>query len=127
VLFWMPFAITADDGDPASLPGFTTRAEVSRELARASHRIVLGMPPGAFSSSHIRYHAQRRGDPRHARGDGRRGRRALEPVIDGPSHRCWARPAQREHEGRPGTVSRRGRARGSTTEPQVELEYDHAS
>src|SRR5262245_20857267 len=31
VLFWMPFAIGAG---PDSLPGFTTRAEVSRELAR---------------------------------------------------------------------------------------------
>lgn len=56
VLFWMPFAITRED-DPASLPGFTTRAEVSREIARAPSRIVLGMPEGAHSGSHIRYHA----------------------------------------------------------------------
>jgi hypothetical protein len=64
VMFWMPFAIAAED-DPASLPGFTTRAEVSRELARAPERIVLGMPPGALSSAHIRYHAHRRGVPIH--------------------------------------------------------------
>lgn len=56
VLFWMPFRAGSEE-DPDSLPGFTTRAEVSRELVRAPHRIVLGMPPGAFSSSHIRYHA----------------------------------------------------------------------
>lgn len=56
VLFWMPFRIGREE-DPDSLPGFTTRAEVSRELVRAPHRIVLGMPPGALSSSHIRYHA----------------------------------------------------------------------
>jgi hypothetical protein len=56
----MPFAIGAD-GDPDSLPGFTTRAEVSRELARAPGRIVLGMPAGALSSGHIRYHAHRGG------------------------------------------------------------------
>jgi hypothetical protein len=64
VLFWMPFAIAADD-DPDSLPGFTTRAEVSRELARAPGRIVLGMPRGALSSGHIRYHAHRGGVPIH--------------------------------------------------------------
>jgi hypothetical protein len=55
-LFWMPFALAAET-DPASLPGFTTRAEVSRELARDPSRIVLGMPEGALSGSHIRYHA----------------------------------------------------------------------
>jgi len=55
-LFWMPFALAAE-GDPASLPGFTTRAEVSRELARDASRIVLGMPERALSASHIRYHA----------------------------------------------------------------------
>jgi hypothetical protein len=60
VLFWMPFAIAAED-DPASLPGFTTRAEVSRELVRDPSRIVLGIPRGALSSSHIRYHAHRAG------------------------------------------------------------------
>lgn len=59
-LFWMPFQIGAED-DPGSLPGFTTRAEVSRELAREPRRIVLGMPHGALSSSHIRYHAFQRG------------------------------------------------------------------
>lgn len=64
ILFWMPFAIAAED-DPDSLPGFTTRAEVSRELARAPDRIVLGMPAGAFSSGHIRYHAHRGGVPIH--------------------------------------------------------------
>lgn len=58
VLFWMPFAIAAAD-DPASLPGFTTRAEVSRELARDPSRIVLGMPTGALSGAHIRFHAHR--------------------------------------------------------------------
>jgi hypothetical protein len=62
VLFWMPFAIAAAD-DPASLPGFTTRAEVSRELARDPSRIVLGMPEGSLSSAHIRYHAHRAGVP----------------------------------------------------------------
>jgi hypothetical protein len=60
----MPFVIAAED-DPESLPGFTTRAEVSRELARAPDRIVLGMPAGAFSSGHIRYHAHRGGVPIH--------------------------------------------------------------
>lgn len=64
VLFWMPFVLAAE-ADPASLPGFTTRAEVSRELARAPERIVLGMPPGALSSGHIRYHAHRAGVPIH--------------------------------------------------------------
>lgn len=65
VLFWMPFCIGHKE-DPDSLPGFTTRAEVSRELVRAPHRIVLGMPPGAISSSHIRYHAYRGGVTIHA-------------------------------------------------------------
>ncbi len=65
VLFWMPFAIT-HEGDPASLPGFTTRAEVSREIARAPDRIVLGMPEGALSGSHIRYHAHHAGVQIHA-------------------------------------------------------------
>jgi hypothetical protein len=60
VLFWMPFRIAADT-DPASLPGFTTRAEVSRELQRAPERLVLGMPADAFSSGHIRYHAHHAG------------------------------------------------------------------
>ena len=59
-LFWMPFRAGAEI-DPDALPGFTTRAEVSRELIRAPHRIVLGMPPGAFSGGHIRYHAHRGG------------------------------------------------------------------
>jgi len=62
VLFWMPFCIAEID-DPASLPGFTTRAEVSRELARDPSRVVLGMPDGALSSSHIRFHAHRAGVP----------------------------------------------------------------
>jgi hypothetical protein len=64
VLFWMPFQL-APEGEPTSLPGFTTRAEVSRELARAPERIVLGMPPGALSSAHIRYHAHQGGVPIH--------------------------------------------------------------
>jgi len=62
VLFWMPFVIAAED-DPRSLPGFTTRAEVSRELARDPSRIVLGMPAGALSGAHIRYHAHHAGVP----------------------------------------------------------------
>jgi hypothetical protein len=62
VLFWMPFRIAGED-DPASLPGFTTRAEVSRELARDPARVVLGMPPGALSGGHIRFHAHRAGVP----------------------------------------------------------------
>ena len=60
VVFWMPFALAAVD-DPASLPGFTTRAEVGREVTRAPQRVVLGMPPGALSGSHIRYHAHAAG------------------------------------------------------------------
>ncbi len=60
VLFWMPFRIAAEE-DPESLPGFTTRAEVSRELARDASRVVLGMPDGALSSAHIRYHAHHAG------------------------------------------------------------------
>ncbi len=62
VLFWMPFRVRAED-DPESLPGFTTRAEVSRELQRDASRLVLGMPPGAVSGGHIRYHASRAGVP----------------------------------------------------------------
>jgi len=62
VVFWMPFQIAAQ-GTPASLPGFTTRAEVSRELVRDPSRIVLGMPPGALSGGHIRYHAHHAGVP----------------------------------------------------------------
>jgi hypothetical protein len=59
-LFWMPFQI-ADEADPRSLPGFTTRAEVARELQRGPRRLALGMPPGALSGSHIRYHAHHAG------------------------------------------------------------------
>ena len=62
VLFWMPFALAAE-ADPASLPGFTTRAEVSREIQRDPRRIVLGMPTGALSGGHIRYHAHHAGIP----------------------------------------------------------------
>jgi hypothetical protein len=62
VVFWMPFSVGAEH-DPASLPGFTTRAEVSRELARDASRIVLGMPADAVSGSHIRYHAHRAAVP----------------------------------------------------------------
>lgn len=64
VLFWMPFRL-GRNGDPASLPGFTTRAEAGRELARAPDRLALGMPPGALSGAHIRYHAHRAGVPVH--------------------------------------------------------------
>ena len=64
VLFWMPFAMAAEE-TPEFLPGFTTRAEVSRELVRTPHRIVLGMPGGALSGAHIRYHAHRGGVPIH--------------------------------------------------------------
>lgn len=60
VLFWMPFVLDTSD-DHASLPGFTTRAEVSREIVRDPRRIVLGMPMGALSASHIRFHAHRAG------------------------------------------------------------------
>ncbi len=60
VLFWMPFTLL-DDDDPASLPGFTTRAEVSRELVRDPLRCVLGMTNDALSGSHIRYHAHNAG------------------------------------------------------------------
>jgi hypothetical protein len=61
VMFWMPFVL-GDEGDPASLPGFTTRAEVSRELVRAPHRVVLGMPAtGVVSGGHIRFHAHHHG------------------------------------------------------------------
>jgi hypothetical protein len=60
VLFWMPFTI-ADASDPSSLPGFTTRAEVSRELARDPSRIVLGMPAKVLGGGHIRFHAHRAG------------------------------------------------------------------
>src|ERR1041384_1048493 len=63
VLFWMPFSISDDD---ASLPGFTTRAEVSREMVRSPDRIVLGMPAQSLSSSHIRFHAHHAGIPIHA-------------------------------------------------------------
>lgn len=60
-LFWMPFVIRAET-DPESLPGFTTRAEVSRELQRDPKRIVLGMPASnVLSSSHIRFHAHHAG------------------------------------------------------------------
>jgi hypothetical protein len=62
VLFWMPFAIAAE-GTPESLPGFTTRAEVAREIARDRSRVALGMPAGALSGGHIRYHAHHAGLP----------------------------------------------------------------
>ncbi|MBI2373352.1 MAG: hypothetical protein HYV07_05080 [Deltaproteobacteria bacterium] len=60
VLFWMPFQVRERE-DPMSLPGFTTRAEVAREIARRPTRIVLGMPEGAVSGGHIRFHAHRAG------------------------------------------------------------------
>ena len=49
-----------------SVPWFTTRAEVSRELVRSPGRVVLGIPPGALASGHIRYHAHYDGVPVHA-------------------------------------------------------------
>lgn len=57
VMFWMPFS--------TNLPGFTTRAEVSREMARDPDRIVLGMPPDATTDGHIRFHAYRNRKPIH--------------------------------------------------------------
>lgn len=61
VLFWMPFT-TAMVDDP--LPGLTTRAEVSREIALGNRdRVVLGMPSNAVSGSHIRYWAHKGGFP----------------------------------------------------------------
>jgi hypothetical protein len=60
VMFWMPFSI-GEEHDPDSMPGFTTRAEVARELVRAPRRITLGMTPDALSSAHIRYHAHHAG------------------------------------------------------------------
>ncbi len=60
VLFWMPFGISAPD-DPGSLPGFTTRAEVSREISRDPSRLVLGMPPQVLAGGHIRFHAHAAG------------------------------------------------------------------
>jgi len=56
VLFWMPFTL-GDERDPGSLPGFTTRAEVARELVRDKTRLALGMPPRVLSGGHIRFHA----------------------------------------------------------------------
>jgi hypothetical protein len=67
VLFWMPFGGDASGEDAPTLLGFTTRAEVSREIARSRKRmlperfVVLGMPPNALSASHIRFHAHQAG------------------------------------------------------------------
>lgn len=58
LLVWMPFTIS--DGDD-SLPGFTTRAEVARAIAQRRPRMSIGMPEGALSGGHIRYHAHRAG------------------------------------------------------------------
>lgn len=58
LLVWMPFTVT--DGDD-SLPGFTTRAEVARAIAQRRPRLALGIPQGALSGGHIRYHAHRAG------------------------------------------------------------------
>ena len=60
VMFWMPFDI-GDPEDPLSLPGFTTRCEVARELTRDASRIVLGMPSKVLSDNYIRFHAHRHG------------------------------------------------------------------
>lgn len=62
VLFWMPFQL---EDCTETLLGLTTRAEVSREIARGPDRIVLGMPLGALSGGHIRYHAHCAGVPIH--------------------------------------------------------------
>lgn len=59
LLAWMPFTLLADEHDPASLPGFTTRPEVARATAMRHPRLVLGMPAGALSGGHLRYHAYR--------------------------------------------------------------------
>ena len=67
VLYWMPFGHEANADDASSLLGLTTRAEVSREIARPRRRllperfVVLGMPPNAMSASHIRFHAHQAG------------------------------------------------------------------
>ena len=67
VLYWMPFGHEANADDASSLLGLTTRAEVSREIARPRRRLlperfaVLGMPPNALSASHIRFHAHQDG------------------------------------------------------------------
>jgi hypothetical protein len=60
LLVWMPFSISDDD---ASLPGFTTRAEVARAIAQRRPRLQLGMPKGAVSGGHIRFHAHHAGYP----------------------------------------------------------------
>ena len=58
LLVWMPFTISDDD---ASLPGFTTRAEVARAIAQRRLKMQLGMPKGAVSGGHIRFHAHHGG------------------------------------------------------------------
>jgi hypothetical protein len=60
VLFWMPFVVKAAK-NPESLPGFTTSAEVAREVARDPRRVTVGMPRNAVSGGHIRFHAARAG------------------------------------------------------------------
>lgn len=55
VLFWMPF-------NHSELPGLTTRSEAAREIEYARHhmlRVVLGIPPTAAATTHLRFHAQR--------------------------------------------------------------------
>lgn len=58
LLAWMPFTISDDD---ASLPGFTTRAEVARAIAMRRPKLQLGMPKGAVSGGHLRFHAHHAG------------------------------------------------------------------
>lgn len=60
LLAWMPFAV-AEETSPASLPGFSTRAEVMRAIALGRFGLSMGMPHGAVSGGQIRYHAHRGG------------------------------------------------------------------
>ena len=61
LLVWMPFS--------DELPGRTTRCEVSRAIEQARHlrgpkhfaKLVLGIPPDADTTGHIRYHAYHAG------------------------------------------------------------------
>lgn len=58
LLAWMPFALGIE-GQPDSLPGFSTRAEVMRAITMKRPRLVLGMPPIALAGGQIRFHAHR--------------------------------------------------------------------
>lgn len=74
-LFWMPFSV-GHEADPTSLPGFTTRSEVIREMMRCPHKVVLGMPIRAISGGHIKYHAFEAGIQVHT---------ALEETVEAAS------------------------------------------